>query len=888
MNIEIIKGAPTPGRDYDSVVLIDVFRASSTMVCLLASGVREIALASTFEDIPPGTSAVGADVSHVEYFSDTEHALRTKDNSPVDALALDGTVLSRAVIVSRNGTKVPSWVRSCNELIVCSFLNLGAVARHIEARPPRDVAIIAIGHIKVPEEAEEDNLCAYALRDLLTGVPLNEPSLRTALKARIDETRRDPNAPQGVRIEIDRAISCGISLFDVVPVINKQGNGYIVEASASSLISHIDRPTFTAAGARTLGEELNRFHQLAVPEDATPLELPADVSAAYQWQPDGGGLALMAGKPDAAGRWEYRYPFREPFGRPIYGPREWDLAELFAALLLSSGGSVHRALNTCRAFFEGYATSYQYELFFRLLVSTLTACLNNDRQLKPFYREHRSRLLTLLNEFGGQAAVEPRTLIRQLCETTNNNGKLDGRVSARQEIVYQKREGNELSINLTNRCPNACLFCIRDFSPGWHQPKSTEAPSNLYLASEPNADEIIEALRAELDGRDGTTVQVLKFCGYGEPLLRPDAICEVSERIKSEYSNLRIQINTTGWPYYKHCLDAGYPLSRFKEAGVEIFSVSLNAPTEKLYNSLTRPGVYEVESTAFTRTLEFISASVEQGFETKVTAVAVPKLTQALIGDFNALVTGLGATTIVRNFVGREEALSLDTFGIEVEAKIFEIDRNRIREVLARKRARLLGSGLTEIVVYDIPADVARRHRLREVIEANAPEHRRFFLLLKELSEKAATTDTLADSLGFLRLMSDYSGTRVIYREPTSITTSTKREKELAYKLDSVDIGVSLLEGLGLAATRRQQKCRESYELNDVRYHLDTWPGMDTYLKVEAFDDVAIYRGVTEIDCDPRLMRGEHAERLFRESGVDPTDLRFSGAELSELGLAGA
>jgi adenylate cyclase class IV len=156
---------------------------------------------------------------------------------------------------------------------------------------------------------------------------------------------------------------------------------------------------------------------------------------------------------------------------------------------------------------------------------------------------------------------------------------------------------------------------------------------------------------------------------------------------------------------------------------------------------------------------------------------------------------------------------------------------------------------------------------------------------MKKLLETAATTDTLADKLGFLRLMQNFSGTHLIFREPTSITSTTKRERELVYDLDSVDTGITLLEGIGLRPIRRQEKCRESYELNDVRYHLDTWPGMKTYMEVEAFDDVAIYRGVTEIDYDPKTMKGEHAENLFRKFGIDPAELRFSEEELTELGL---
>lgn len=886
MNIEIIKGAPEPGRDYDTVVLIDVFRASSTMVCLLANGVNQIVLASTFDAMSPTSTWQSDTGSRVEYFSDTEHPLRSRDNSPTEALQLDATQVQRVVIVSRNGTKVPSWIRSCNELIVCSFLNLHAVAEHIVSRTPRDVAIIAIGHIRIPEEAEEDNLCAYALRDLLRSTPIDEDAIRKALKRRIEETRRDPNAPQGERIEIDRAICCGISLFDVVPTINKQGDGFVVEVNAKPLDAHIDRPDFTADEARALAHELVRFHRLAIPNDAIAIDLQ-EVMRPYRdlSLPERGDWVLLASTRSPSIWGEFWYPLRESFGRAWCGPKEVDLAGIFCDLLLSCGGSVHRASNICRAFLGGYDATYRYDVFFRLLINKLLMRLNGTQELKNYYRDNRQQLRQVLESLSTGPVVAAPALIRHLCEKTNNNGKLDGRVSAHQEIIYQKRDGNEFSVNLTNRCPNACVFCIRDFSPGWQRPKSPDAPPVLYLASEPEIEEVIGAARAELERRDPNLLQVMKFCGYGEPLLRPDVICEVSKQIKQEYGNVRIQVNTTGWPYYKHCFGAGYSLSRLKESGVDMFSVSLNAPNEKLYSLLTRPGVFEAEGTAFERTLEFIAESVKHGFETKASVVELPKLSPEHIQECDALVRTLGATLVVRPFVGKVESLSQDTFGTEVEAKLFDIDRNQVRNILSNKGAKKLGSGLAKIVIYDIPADLQLRRKIRELIEVNPPEHRRFHLLMKEVAQRAATRDTLADRLGFLRVMKDFAGTRLLFREPTSITSSTKKEKELAYPLESMEDGIALLERLGLQPTRQQEKSRESYELYDVRYHLDTWPGMSTYLKVEAFDDVAIYRGVMEIGYDPRLMRGEHAEHLFKVSGIDPTHLKFSDEELVELEL---
>ena len=75
-------------------------------------------------------------------------------------------------------------------------------------------------------------------------------------------------------------------------------------------------------------------------------------------------------------------------------------------------------------------------------------------------------------------------------------------------IVYDYFGG--LYINLTNKCPNACEFCIRNFT------NSLGDADSLVLKEDPT----IEEVKAELERWDVTAYDEVVFCGYGEPTER--------------------------------------------------------------------------------------------------------------------------------------------------------------------------------------------------------------------------------------------------------------------------------------------------------------------------------------------------------------------------------
>ncbi|MBQ9016070.1 MAG: radical SAM protein [Firmicutes bacterium] len=100
-------------------------------------------------------------------------------------------------------------------------------------------------------------------------------------------------------------------------------------------------------------------------------------------------------------------------------------------------------------------------------------------------------------------------------------------------IVYDYFGG--LYINLTNRCPCRCEFCIKNFT------NSLGSADSLMLDHEPTVEEV----KAELRRWDVQNYDEVIFCGYGEPTERLEELLEIARFIKAAYGK-PIRINTIG------------------------------------------------------------------------------------------------------------------------------------------------------------------------------------------------------------------------------------------------------------------------------------------------------------------------------------------------------
>lgn len=138
--------------------------------------------------------------------------------------------------------------------------------------------------------------------------------------------------------------------------------------------------------------------------------------------------------------------------------------------------------------------------------------------------------------------------------------------------VYEFEES--LYVNLTNKCPCACVFCIRC------KHDSVGNCESLWLEREPSVEEVIEAFEAfEID-----KYKEIVFCGYGEPLEKIDVLIEVCKYLRS-VTKLPIRLNTNGLADLIHGKDTAGML----EGSIDEVSISLNAPDAEVYERVARP-----------------------------------------------------------------------------------------------------------------------------------------------------------------------------------------------------------------------------------------------------------------------------------------------------------
>ena len=78
--------------------------------------------------------------------------------------------------------------------------------------------------------------------------------------------------------------------------------------------------------------------------------------------------------------------------------------------------------------------------------------------------------------------------------------------------------GKNIYVNMTNRCPCACTFCLRQNGPG------VFGSDSLWLEHEPTVSEVIESI----DTWNLELYDEVVFCGYGEPTERLPELPSVS------------------------------------------------------------------------------------------------------------------------------------------------------------------------------------------------------------------------------------------------------------------------------------------------------------------------------------------------------------------------
>ncbi len=198
----------------------------------------------------------------------------------------------------------------------------------------------------------------------------------------------------------------------------------------------------------------------------------------------------------------------------------------------------------------------------------------------------------------------------------------------------------KIYINLTNRCTNDCIFCLR-------KDKDDVVGQTLWLDDESStADDVIkqfELKRNELLTTHNLPFKEVIFCGYGEPMLKFDVMKQVAKYIKGKYPETKIRVNTNGhanYVYKKNVVPECKGL-------IDEFSVSLNGSTKEEYDELSQPKFDE----AYDEMKKFIKACFDEGISVVASVVEGYKGRHLDLEKCEEIAKSLGAKFRVREWI---------------------------------------------------------------------------------------------------------------------------------------------------------------------------------------------------------------------------------------------
>ena len=167
--------------------------------------------------------------------------------------------------------------------------------------------------------------------------------------------------------------------------------------------------------------------------------------------------------------------------------------------------------------------------------------------------------------------------------------------------TFTYKINNKKYINMTNKCNNNCVFCIRNTSDGL-------SGYYLWLDREPTVPEIIAELK-DLKG-----IEEVVFCGFGEPLYRWQEVIEIAKYVKS--TNTKTRINTNG----QADLIAGCDIVPLLSPVIDCISISLNEVSAEDYVNICNP---EAGEAAYYSLLDFAKRCKNQIKDVFLTVVDV-------------------------------------------------------------------------------------------------------------------------------------------------------------------------------------------------------------------------------------------------------------------------
>lgn len=212
---------------------------------------------------------------------------------------------------------------------------------------------------------------------------------------------------------------------------------------------------------------------------------------------------------------------------------------------------------------------------------------------------------------------------------------------------------------------------------------------------------------------------------------------------------------------------------------------------------------------------------------------------------------------------------------IEFEGKILEINTENVIKKLKKLGAKKILDAVTYIETYDL--------LYPDLLKKSARQYPyKFYLLLKQLRVLARNNKNLIDQRAYLRLRQEGKRRELVLKYPSQSDSQIKAEREISIEISQSEWRQTkkMLQALGFEQCFYQEKKRISYiyEKIDLRFDLDTWPRVPTYVEIEGKCKSDIITGAKLIGYKPKELLSIKAKELFKKYSVCPIYLSFKKA----------
>lgn len=177
----------------------------------------------------------------------------------------------------------------------------------------------------------------------------------------------------------------------------------------------------------------------------------------------------------------------------------------------------------------------------------------------------------------------------------------------------------------------------------------------------------------------------------------------------------------------------------------------------------------------------------------------------------------------------------------EIETKILEVDAGEIRKKLEKLGAEKVQDVMLRVDWFSLPQFLETGHHW------------------------------------YLRLRSYSSGkNEITWKGKPEFTDAVRKVEEINVLVDDYEKTKRLFESLGLTCYAHQDKKRASWKLAGVQFDMDTYPGVPTYLEIEAGSEKEIVDMIKKLDLR-KLEVWTRGERFLIEEKYkrDWYDMRF-------------